>query len=377
MVIKRAPLAVTTAWAYRVPMHPVRPLSLLFVLLLLPGCGGGAEQANEPVASLTVTTTRLAQRDVEREVVASGSVAAWQEMVLGVELSGIRVAKVWVEPGDRVEAGEALLELDRRTLEVQARQAEASLAQAEASLQLARAQATRGESLLAQNLISSSDFDELRANLARAEAQRVVAEADRDAAKLRLGFATLRAPHAGVISLRSVQPGQIVSAGVELLRLIRDGRLEWRAEIAEMDLPRLAVGAEVSLRGPDGGVVAGRVRAVSPAIDPQTRTALIFVDIPEPGRLRAGMFAEGRLQVGRARVAVVPRQSVVFRDGFPYVFELDDDNRVRQRRIDIGAAQDEFIEVRSGLSETAVIVVRGAGFLGDGELVRQVEDSGA
>ena len=377
MVIKRAPLAVLLAWAYRVLMHSVRLLSLLFLLLLVPGCGGGTEQANEPVASLTVTTTRLALRDVEREVVASGSVAAWQEMVLGVELSGIRVAKVRVEPGDRVEAGEALLELDRRTLEVQARQAEASLAQAEASLQLARAQASRGESLLAQNLISSSNFDELQANLARAEAQRVVAEADRDAATLRLGFATLRAPHAGVISLRSVQPGQIVSTGVELLRLIRDGRLEWRAEIAEVDLPRLTVGAEVSLRGPDGNLVAGRVRAVSPAIDPQTRTALIFVDIPEPGRLRAGMFAEGRLQVGRARVAVVPRQSVVFRDGFPYVFELDDDNRVRQRRIEIGAAQDEFIEVRSGLSETAVIVVRGAGFLGDGELVRQVEDNSA
>ncbi len=377
LVTQCASLALWPASAYRDLMHGFRLLSLLIFSLLLTSCGGGAEQANEPVASLTVTTTRLAMRDVEREVVASGSVAAWQEMLLGVELSGIRVAKVRVEPGDRVKAGEALLELDQRTLEVQARQAEASLSQAQASLQLARAQATRGESLLAQNLISSSDFDELQANLARAEAQRVGAEAERDAAKLRLGFATLRAPHAGVISLRSVQPGQIVSTGVELLRLIRDGRLEWRAEIAETDLPRLVVGAEVAIRGPDGQPVAGRVHAVSPAIDPQTRTALIFVDLPEPGSLRAGMFAEGRLQVGRARVAVVPRQSVVFRDGFPYVFELDEGNRVRQRRIEIGAAQDEFIEVRSGLSETALIVVRGAGFLGDGELVRQAGTAGS
>jgi RND family efflux transporter MFP subunit len=314
-------------------------------------------------------------REVEREVVASGSIAAWQEMLLGVELSGLRVARVLVEPGDQVEAGEALLELDRRTLEVQARQAEANLAQAEASLQLAVAQATRGESLLAQNLISSSNFDELRANLARAEAQRVVAEAERDAARLRLGFATLRAPHAGVIASRSVQPGQVVSTGVELLRLIRDGRLEWRAEISEVDLPRLEVGAPVEVRGLDGQTVNGQIRAVSPSVDPQSRTALIFADLPEPGRLRAGMFAEGRLRVGRARVAVVPRQSVVFRDGFPYIFVLEDDNRVRQQRIEIGAAQGEFIEVRSGVDTQAVIVVRGAGFLGDGEFVRRATES--
>jgi RND family efflux transporter MFP subunit len=177
--------------------------------------------------------------------------------------------------------------------------------------------------------------------------------------------------------MRSVQPGQIVSAGVELLRLIRDGRLEWRAEVGELDLSRLQVGAPVEIKGLDGQNVRGRIRAVSPAIDPQSRTALIFVDLPEPGGLRAGMFAEGRLRVGRARVAVVPRHSVVLRDGFPYVFELDEGNRVRQRRIEIGAAQNEFIEVRSGLSDQAVIIVRGAGFLGDGELVRQSPDGGS
>ncbi|MFZ9994840.1 MAG: efflux RND transporter periplasmic adaptor subunit [Steroidobacteraceae bacterium] len=358
-------------------MRATHWLSLCLIVLALSACGRRAAPESEPVASLTVTTTQLEMRDVEREVIASGSVAAWQEMLLGVELSGLRVAKVLVEPGDRVEAGQALLELDRRTLEVQARQAEANLAQAEASLQLAQAQATRGESLLAQNLISSSNFDELQANRARAEAQRVVAEAERDSARLRLGFATLRAPHAGIIAARAVQPGQIVSTGVELLRLIRDGRLEWRAEIAEADLSRLEVGAPVEVRGLDGQIVNGQIRAVSPSLDPQTRTALIFADLPEPGRLRAGMFAEGRLRVGLARVAVVPRQSVVFRDGFPYVFVLEEGNRVRQQRIEMGASQGEFIEIRAGLDVNAVIVVRGAGFLGDGEFVRLVTDSGA
>ena len=151
---------------------------------------------------------------MEQTLVVSGSVAAWEEMSLGVELTGIRVAAVLVDVGDTVRAGQPLVRLDARTLEVQARQAEASVAQARASLDLARANATRGESLVKEGLISSSDSDELRATLTKAEAQLATAEADREAARLRLGFATLTAPDAGVISARTVQPGQIVSAGV-------------------------------------------------------------------------------------------------------------------------------------------------------------------
>jgi RND family efflux transporter MFP subunit len=347
-------------------------LALLALPLVLGGCGGRPAPTAESAVALTVTAVAPLRRQVEREVVASGSVAAWQEMSLGVELSGLRVAQVRVEVGDRVVRGQALLELDRRTLEVQARQAEAALAQARASVGLARAQATRGEQLLAEKLISSSNYDELQANLARAEAQLVSAEAERDAAALRLGFATLRAPDGGVISARNVQPGQVVSQGAELLRLIRGGRLEWRAEVAEADLPRIARGARVELRGPTGDSVVGRIRAVSPALDPKTRTAVIYADLPDPGALRAGMFAEGRLGVGVAEVMVLPREAVVYRDGYPYVFVLGKDSRVAQRRVEVGATSASGIELRSGVAAGERVAARGAGFLGDGDLVRVV-----
>ncbi len=349
---------------------------LILVSTLLVGCGRSGSEAPPAASSLTVTAAQPVTRPITREVAASGSVAAWQEMILGVEVTGLRVARVLVEPGDRVVAGQALVELDRRTLEVQARQAEANLLQARASAALAASQAKRGETLLAQNLISTSNFDELQANRSRAEAQVVVAEALRDEATLRLGFATLRAPDAGVIAVRKVQPGQVVSAGNELLRLIRRGRLEWRAEIAERDIGRLRVGAKVMLRTPDGESVTGIVRAVSPGVDPQTRTGTLFADLPNPGALRAGMFVEGRLQVGTADVLAVPRQSVVFRDGYAYVFVLGDGGRVSQRRVETGGTQGDFIELRSGLSRAEAIVVRGAGFLSDGDIVKVVEQNG-
>lgn len=347
-------------------------LAALALSALIAACGG-QEPAPEAAPSLTVTATQLASRPLERTLVASGSVAAWQEMSLGVELSGVRVTAVLVEVGDKVKPGQTLLRLDARTLEVQARQADAALDQAQANLALARAANARGDSLLERKLISTADADQLKANLISAEAKLTTAQADRDAARLKLGFATLEAPQAGVISARPVEPGQVVSAGAELLRLIRDGRLEWRAELAEGDFTQVHAGATVKLAGPDGAEVSGRIRAVSPALDPQTRTGLVYADLPEPGALRAGMFAQGRILLGTVTAQVLPREAVVFRDGLPYVFVLQDDAavaKVTQQRVSLGIQQGQLTAITSGLGAGDRVVARGAGFLGDGDLVR-------
>lgn len=351
-----------------------RRLSMLALLTLLTACGGKpAAVDSEPTPGLTVTAVQPVRQQLDRHLTVSGSIAAWQEMSLGVELSGNRVADVLVDVGDEVRAGQVLLRLDSRTLVVQSHQADAALEQARASLALARAASARGDALLERGLISTSDHDQLKANLINAEAKLTTAEADRDAARLRLGFATLVAPQAGVISARAVQPGQVVSAGNELLRLIRDGRLEWRAELAERDFLRVHEGAVVALTGPDGAVVRGRVRAVSPALDPQRRTGLVYADLPEPGTLRAGMFAEGRILLGTVPAMVLPRESIVYRDGLPYVFTLDGNGAtatVTQQRIGIGMQQDSMVEVTGGLDAGVRVVARGAGFLGNGDLVR-------
>ena len=354
-------------------------LSLSLSLSLgLVGCGGGGPVAPPVTPSLVVTVGAPVTEDMESTLPVSGSVAAWQEMSLGVELTGIRVAEVLVEVGDKVAQGQPLLRLDARTLQVQSRQAEAGVAEARASLALARANSDRGATLVQEGLISSSDADELAATLIRAEAQFAGAEADQEAARLRLGFATLNAPDGGVISGRAVQPGQIVTAGTDLLRLIRRNRLEWRAEVNDSDLSRVRQGTTVELLGPDGQRVVGRVRAVAPAVDATTRTGLLYADLPEPGSLRAGMFAQGQLLLGRSKVTVLPREAIIFQDGFAYVFVVPPGAgagstfNVRQRRITVGTKRGGVTALAGGLGANERVVLRGAGFLSDGDLVRAV-----
>ncbi len=353
---------------------------MLAMASFLGACTEKPAVPNRQEPSLTVTTAALQEQKLNQMLMVSGSVAAWQEMSLGVELSDVRAAEVLVEVGDPVRAGQVLLRLDTRTLEVQARQADAGMAQARANLELAAANLTRGERLVGEGLISSSDADELRARLTSAEADLTTAETNRDAARLRLEFATLRAPDDGVISARSVQPGQVVNSGTELLRLIRRGRLEWRAELTEADLSRVREGTGVELTGPQGERVSGQVRAVSPAVDPMTRAGVVYVDLPQPGTLRAGMFAEGRILLGEVTARVLPRDAIVFRDGIPYVFVArpetaaggaSDMFAIEQRRISVGLQQGNVTEIREGLAADDRVVVRGAGFLSDGDLVRE------
>ena len=342
--------------------------------LVLLACLAACSDSDVPEAtpSLTVTLAVPEQREVVREVVASGAVAAWEEVSVGVELSGLRVASVEVEVGSEVEQGDVLLRVDDRTMASQLAQSEAQVREAATNLETARRKAARVRELASSQLVALQDAEEAEAARDSAQARLNTAIASRDAARVQRDFTVVRAPVSGVVSARSVQPGQVVGAGGELLRLIRDGRLEWRAELAENDLLRVAPGTPVQV-DTAAGRVTGTVRRVSPALDAQSRTGTVYADLPDPGPLRAGMFAQGRIALGRASALLVPRDAVVYRDGRAYVFTVDDGNRVRERGIEAGSAHGDAVEVRSGLAASDRVVARGAGFLGDGDLVRVVE----
>jgi RND family efflux transporter MFP subunit len=121
-----------------------------------------------------------------------------------------------------------------------------------------------------------------------------------------------------------------------------------------------------------GGQVVGRVRTLSPGLDANTRTATVYVDLPDPGDLRAGMFAEGRILLGSQPALVVPASAVVRRDGYSYVFTVDEHQRAQRLRVDLGHRDGDNVEVREGLSAGARVIGKGAAFLSDGDPVRVV-----
>ncbi|WDS38013.1 efflux RND transporter periplasmic adaptor subunit [Pseudoxanthomonas sp.] len=347
--------------------------SLLFAVLpLLAACGSSEEDKPAAASSaLTVTLVPVKPQSLARSVTVSGPVSAYEEMQLGVELSGQRVTSLDVDVGQSVRKGQILLQLDHRTLDSDLAQAEASMLQAQAGLDLAQAKQERGAKLADGQLISVSDLDELRAARTQAEAQRATARAARDAARLQRDFAELRAPADGIISKRLVQPGQVVSAGSELLRLIRDGRLEWRAELPEEQLSEIAVGNTVALSYA-GREIEGRVRAITPGVDAQTRTGTVYADLPEPGPLKPGTYVEGRVVTGDGQGLMVPATSVVQRDGHSYVFTMKGKDVVERRRVRTGQALQGQVEIVEGLKAGDQVIGDGAGFLGDGDRVRVV-----
>lgn len=354
------------------------PLLALASLFALAACSDDAQEASQAAATssaMAVTTAPVEMRDIARTVLVSGAVAPVEEMQLGVEVSGLRVTELLIDVGQPVRRGQVLLRLDRRMLDSELQQAEAALREAEAGAALARANLARGENLAGERYISAGQLDELRAARTQSEARVGTARAGRDAAALRRSFAELRAPADGIVSKRLVQPGQVVAAGGELLRLIRDGRLEWRAEVPVAQLSAVTPGDRIELRGPGGVVVEGRVRAVSPGVDAATRTGTVYADLTDPKGLAAGAYLEGRIDTDRVRVATVPTAAVVLRDGFATLYTVepkDGAHVVRARRVRTGARDGAHVELLEGPKPGQQVVVKGAGFLADGDVVRVV-----
>jgi RND family efflux transporter MFP subunit len=360
-----------------------QPASILVLALVaalaLTACSGESPDtsgAAAPSSAMAVTTAPVEMRDLARSVLVSGAVAPVEEMQLGVEVSGLRVTDLLVDVGQQVRPGQVLLRLDHRMLDSELAQAEAGLREADAGAALARANLVRGENLVRERYISATQLDELRAARTQSEARVGTARAGRDAAALRRSFAELRAPADGIVSRRLVQPGQVVAAGGELLRLIRDGRLEWRAELPVAQLAAVKPGDRIELRGPVGSVVEGRVRAVSPGVDVATRTGTVYADLPDPKGLAAGAYLEGRIDTGRARVATVPTAAVVLRDGFATLYTVETKagaSVARAQRVRTGARSDGVVELLDGPKPGQRVVVKGAGFLADGDAVRVVQ----
>lgn len=373
------------------PRRPVAPCfvaagaaaALAGALFSFDAWAADEKKAQPARPALTVTTALPQQTRLPITLAANGSVNAWQEAIVGSEVNGLRLAEVRAQVGDRVVAGQVLATFASETVQADLAQARASVAEADANALDATGNAERARSLEGTGALSAVQINQYLTSAQTALARAESARASLALQQLRLKQTRVVAPDAGIISSRSATVGSVAPSGTELFRLIRQGRLEWRAEVTSTELGRLASGTRVLVTAANGSVLPGRVRTVAPTVDPQTRAALVYVDLPSApvggsgaAPFRAGMFAQGVFELGTSAALTVPQQSVVVRDGFSYVFRLGADNRVAQVRVQTGRRLADRIEVVGGIPADAVLVAAGAGFLNDGDLVKTVPPPG-
>ncbi len=338
------------------------------------------EAAAAPRPALTVTVARPEPTELTMTLAANGNIAAWQEASVGSESNGLRLAEVRVNVGDVVKKGQVLATFSPETINADVAQARAALAEAEASAADAAGNAARARTLQQTGALSQQQINQYQTTEKTARARVDAARAVLAAQQVRGRNTQVLAPDDGVISARMATVGGVVAAGTELFRLIRQGKLEWRAEVTASELGRIAVGTPVVVISASGAQVQGKVRSVAPTVDPQTRAALVYVDIPnvlQNTGVKAGMFARGDFQLGRSNAMTVPQAAIVPRDGFNHLLLLQPDNRVSQLKVETGRRVGDRVEITTPLPPDARVVVQGAGFLNDGDLVRVVEASEA
>lgn len=358
-----------------------RSLIALAIALALGGslvtaCSPKTDAADKTAArpALTVQTVVAENGEVPLLLVASGNIAAWQDISISTQTQGLRLADLKVNVGDEVKKGQVLATFATDTIDAEVLQAQANLLSAQAQAQDAQSNAERARSIEGTGALSQQQINQLNTAAKATAAQVQAARAILQLQKTRQGFARITAPDDGVISSRTATVGAVPEAGTEMFRMVRQGRIEWRAEISGQDIARVHVGDAVTVRTSSGESVTGTVRSISPTLDAAKRVGIVYVDLPDAhdAGVRAGMYASGEITVGTAQGLMVPQSTVMARDGFNYVFVLQADNKVKQQLVETGVVSGGKVQIVKGIAAGAKLVLNGASFLSDGDLVRVV-----
>ena len=332
-------------------------------------------ETTEQKAALTVTVVQPEKQNWKQTFTANGNIAAWQEVVIGSELSGQRLTRVNVNVGDEVKRGQVLAEINSDTIRADLAAAKASYAEAQAVLADAVTNNKRIQQLRNTGAISAQELTQYQTSQATAQARLDASRAQIESNQLRLAQTQVISPDNGVISARTATVGSLAQTGQELFRLIRDHRLEWRAEVTTSDLYKLKQGMNARIFSPDPAqpAITGKVRIIAPVIDPQTRYGLVYVDLPATQAFRMGMFVKGEFDLGEKPALTIPQTALLLRDGFAYVFIVGKINRVAQQKVTVGRRLADRVEILD-LPANVKLVASGTGFLTDGDLVTVAKD---
>jgi len=314
--------------------------------------------APSPSPAATVTVTNAIEAHWPVLLQATGAIAPWQEAIIGAQVAGVRLIELRANVGDRIRRGQLLARFDSDALKTDEARLDALWRQAEANQQ-------RALQLKGSGSISEQD-------LLQYVTQAQVAKAQLQAVQLQLRYTDVLAPDDGIVSARNATLGAVSATGQELFRIIRQDRLEWRGELTAVQLAKITAGQRIGLALPDGSTATAKVRQTAPALDAQSRLGTVFADIDAGSRARAGMYAQGNVELAESVAIVVPAASVVVRDGRSYVIALTGTNQATERRAQVGRRRGDAVEILGGLRPGERVVVQGAGFLYEGDTVRVV-----
>ena len=334
--------------------------------------GAAASAGDSQIPSVTVIEPGASA--IRTVLSATGSLAARREMPVGVAGEGGMVTRVLVEPGTWVGAGQVLATVDRSVQTQTADSLAAQIRVAQADAALAQSNLDRSKALVGRGFVSQADIDQKTATRDAAVARVRVAQAQYNETRARNGRLDIRAPAAGLVLTRNVEPGQIVSSGSgTLFRMAKGGEMELRAQLSEGDIAQLKAGVPAEVT-PVGSAQAfkGEVWQVSPVIDPQTRQGIARIALKYDPALRPGGFASARIFAGTQTAPLIPQTAVLSDAKGNYVYVLDKDNKTVRRAVTTGDVSDQGVAIVSGLDGSERVVSTAGAFLNPGQKVNPV-----
>lgn len=337
-----------------------------------------ATQLSAGKAVLTVETTQPTQQNLPLKIRINGTISAWQEAQVGSEIGGLRISQVLADIGDEVKRGQLLVALNDETIIAALHKQQATVAANKASLAEAKSNADRAREIKDSGAISTQQINQYLIAEETAKANLAASQAELENQQIQLKHTRIVAADDGIISSRSANLGNVVSTGSELFKLIRQARIEWRAEVNAEQLSHIHKGQKVNLALPNGKQIIGSVRSTAPTLDANTRNALVYVDIAK-NAAPPGMYAQGEIETGHQPALLVPQATVIMRDGRSYVFEVGANQHVIQHAITTGRRTGDLVEITSnftgndatgaGVTINTKLVATGGAFLNDGDIV--------
>ena len=346
-------------------------LAMIGVWFLTHSNGADSAATDRASQAPLVTVVVPGKVTLASQIFTYGSLAARRELPVGVAGEGGQIARVLVEPGDWVAAGQILAIVDRSVQEQQQASSAAQIQVAEADARLAQANLDRALKLVERGFISKADIDRLTALRDAAAARVRVAGAQLGELRARTQRLNIVAPAAGLVLERKVEPGQVVSSGSGVLfRIAQGGEMELRAQVGEVDFAKLGMGASSQVT-PIGSAktFTGQIWQLSPMIDPQNRQGTARIALAYAPELRPGGFASATIAAGAIVAPKLPDSALLSDNKGSYVYIVGKDNKARRRDVKTGMVSDSGIAIVEGLDGSERVVIRSGGFLSPGETV--------